>query len=196
MSRRCVFLDRDGTINEEVDFLRTPDELLLVPGAAQAIRKLNDRGIKTCIISNQSGVARGYLTEEELVPIHETLRSLLEAEGGAVVDRIYYCPHHPTEGQPPHNVACDCRKPGAGMLRRGERELNVDLKHSFVVGDRIVDIQAGKSVGSTTLLVLTGYGRKSVEQCRAAGVEPDFVTQSLPQAVDCILELVDKGDTE
>jgi len=192
VTRRGVFLDRDGTINEEVDFLRTPDELVLVPGAASGIRKLNDRGIATSVISNQSGVARGFLQEKDLVPIHAKLQQLLQDEGGATVDRIYYCPHHPTAGIAPYNIVCDCRKPGVGMLQRGERELKVVLDQSFVVGDRIVDIQAGKSVGATTLLVLTGYGRQSVEECRVANIVPDYVVPSLPQAVDCILDVVDK----
>lgn len=194
MTRRCVFLDRDGTINEEVDFLRTPEELVLVPGAASGIRKLNERSVATCVISNQSGVARGILQEKDLLPIHTKLQQLLQDEGGAIVDRIYYCPHHPTAGIAPYNIVCDCRKPGAGMLRRGERELNVVLERSFVVGDRIVDIQAGKSVGATTLLVLTGYGRQSAEECRQANIAPDYIEPSLPQAVDRILEVVDKGE--
>lgn len=181
-----VFLDRDGTVNEEVDFLTDPDQLRLIPGAGAAIRSLNRRNLPVCIISNQSGVARGFLSEEDLGPIHARLREALAADGAAV-DRIYYCPHHPTEGIAPYRTACECRKPGTGMLLQGARELGLDTRRSFVVGDRIVDVQAGKAVGARTVLVLTGYGARSVEECRAAGVQPDHVAPSLSGAVDFIL---------
>jgi D-glycero-D-manno-heptose 1,7-bisphosphate phosphatase len=187
-----VFLDRDGTINEEVDFLRTPDQLRLIPGAGTAIRALNDRGLLTCIISNQSGVARGFLSEEDLVPIHARLASML-AEFGAVINRISYCPHHPTEGLPPYNVRCGCRKPATGMLTGAAQDLGIDLTRSFVVGDRIVDVQVGQAVGAGTILVLTGYGTRSVEECRSAGVVPDAVVPSLTEAIDFILT---KGSRE
>ena len=181
-----VFLDRDGTVNEEVDFLTDPGQLRLIPGAGAAVRSLNRRNLPVCIISNQSGVARGFLTEGDLGPIHARLREALAAEGAAV-DRIYYCPHHPTEGIAPYRTACECRKPAPGMVLQGARELGLDPRRSFVVGDRIVDVQAGKAVGARTILVLTGYGTRSVEECRAAGVQPDHVAPSLSGAVDFIL---------
>lgn len=181
-----VFLDRDGTVNEEVDFLTDPGQLRLIPGAGAAVRSLNRRNLPVCIISNQSGVARGFLTEGDLGPIHARLREALAAEGAAV-DRIYYCPHHPTEGIAPYRTACECRKPAPGMVLQGARELGLDPRRSFVVGDRIVDVQAGKAVGARTILVLTGYGARSVEECRAAGVQPDHVAPSLSGAVDFIL---------
>jgi len=187
--RIAVFLDRDGTVNEEVEFLRTPDQLRLITGAGTAIRSLNDHGILTCIISNQSGVARGFLTEEDLPSIHEKLRNEL-LHSRARLDKIYYCPHHPAEGKPPYNIVCDCRKPATGMLRRGEEDMGIDLERSFVVGDRIVDVQVGKAVGATTVLVLTGYGRTSVAECIAAGVRPDFTAPSIVEAVDFILRRI------
>lgn len=190
--RGAVFLDRDGTINEEVDFLRTPDQLRLIPGAGRAIRALNDRGILTCIISNQSGIARGFLTEEDLIPIHARLVSEL-GKTGAVIDRISYCPHHPTEGKPPYNVRCGCRKPATGMLTDAAKALGIDLTRSYVVGDRIVDVQVGHAVGARTILVLTGYGTHSVAECRDAGVVPNAVVPSLVEAIDFILE---KGSRE
>jgi D-glycero-D-manno-heptose 1,7-bisphosphate phosphatase len=187
--RIAAFLDRDGTVNEEVDHLRVPEQVRLIPGAGPAIRSLNDHGILTCIISNQAGVARGLLTEQDLLPIHEKLRRALQSSN-ARIDRIYYCPHHPDEGKPPYNIACDCRKPATGMLRRGQEELDIDLERSFVVGNRIVDVQAGKAVGATTILVLTGYGRTALGECSAAGVQPDFTAPSIVEAVDFILQRI------
>ncbi len=181
----AVFLDRDGTINEEVEFLRTPDQLRLIPGAGAAIRTLNERGIPVCVISNQSGVARGFLTESDLVPIHARLERELSKDS-ARLDRIYYCPHHPTEGRPPYDVACPCRKPATGMLEQGARELDIDLTRSFVVGDRIVDVQAGKAVGATTILVMTGYGQNALEECRRDSVVPECVAPSIGEAIQFI----------
>jgi len=193
--RIAVFLDRDGTLNEEVDFLRTPDELKLIPGAAAAVRTLNTLGIITCVISNQSGVARGFLTEDDLVPIHARLEDELRA-GGARVDRIYYCPHHPTEGNPPYRKTCDCRKPKSGMLHKGEQEWGLDLHRSFVIGDRIADVQAGKNVGATTVLVLTGYGKTSEEECRRENVLPDFIAPSIVEAVEFITGRISGDNTD
>ncbi len=187
--RIAAFLDRDGTINEEVEALRVPEQFRLITGAGAAIRALNHHGILACIISNQSAIARGLLTENDLPPIHEKLHRELFSSG-AKIDRIYYCPHHPTEGKPPYNIVCECRKPAAGMLRRGETELGIDLKQSFVVGDRIVDVQVGKAVGATTVLVLTGYGRTTLAECSTSGVRPDFTAPSIVEAVNFILQRI------
>ncbi len=187
--RIAAFLDRDGTVNEEVEWLCLPEQLRLIPGAGAAIRSLNDHGILTCIISNQAAIARGFLREEDLPSIHTKLhQELLSA--GAKIDRIYYCPHHPTEGKPPYDIVCECRKPATGMLRAAEVELGIDLERSFVVGDRIVDIQAGKAVGATTVLVLTGYGSTSLARCVAADVQPDFTAPSIVEAVEFILQRI------
>ncbi len=184
--RPAVFLDRDGTINEEVDFVCSPEELRLIPGAARAIHRLNASGLVTCVISNQSGIARGLLTEEDLVQIHARLERDLLVEG-ARLDRIYYCPHHPTEGTPPYDITCACRKPATGMLEAGREEFSIDLERSFVVGDRLADIGAGKSAGAQTILVLTGYGKNTLEKCRETGVAPDRILPSLAEAVEYIL---------
>jgi D-glycero-D-manno-heptose 1,7-bisphosphate phosphatase len=159
-----LFLDRDGTINTEVDFLRSPDEVRLIPGAARAIREANAAHVPVVVITNQSGIARGYLTEDDLSRVHERLRQLL-ADEGAHVDAIEYCPHHPTSGRPPYNVACDCRKPGAGMLTRAATRLSIDLTTSFVIGDRCVDMEAGLRAGCRAVLVRTGYGETEREEC-------------------------------
>jgi D-glycero-D-manno-heptose 1,7-bisphosphate phosphatase len=185
-----VFLDRDGTLNEELDFICTPDELHIIHGAATAVRRLNDRGTIVCVISNQSGIARGYFSEEDLVPIHQKLRQELALDG-ARVDQIYYCPHHPTEGRDPYNVVCECRKPKPGMLLRGAKEFPIDLSRSFIVGDSVVDMQAGVAVGATSILVLTGYGKPSLEQCLREHVHIDHVAPTVNEAVELILQRLD-----
>jgi D-glycero-D-manno-heptose 1,7-bisphosphate phosphatase len=185
--RAAVFLDRDGTINEEVDFVKTPAELVLIPGAAEAVSRLNRAGLVACVISNQSGVARGFYTEDTLVGIHAKLERELAAVGGRI-DRIYYCPHHPTKGIPPYDVVCECRKPAPGMLLKGASEFDIDLSRSFVVGDRDVDIQVGKAVGATAILVLTGYGRKTLEEIVGTDIVPDLVASDITEAVTHILQ--------
>jgi D-glycero-D-manno-heptose 1,7-bisphosphate phosphatase len=157
----------------------------LIPGAAAAVLRINTLGIPLSVISNQSGIARGLLTERDLIPIHAKLVRELGREG-ASVDRIYYCPHHPTSGNSPYNIVCDCRKPKPGMLRWGAEELGIDLGRSFVVGDSVVDIQAGHAVGATAVLVLTGHGQASLEQCTRDGIVPDHVCDTIVEASDFI----------
>ena len=184
--RPAVFLDRDGTINEEVDFVRTPDQLALIPGAGSAIHTLNQSGFLTVVVSNQSGVARGFLTEEDLTAIHARLADEL-ARQDAHLDRIYYCPHHPTEGIAPYRSVCECRKPATGMLRAGEQDLGIDLSRSYIVGDRLGDVLVGQAVGATSILVLTGYGRTALDEASREHVTPDFVVPSIAEAVRIIV---------
>jgi len=185
--RPAVFFDRDGTLNEEVDFLTEAGQLRLIAGAGSAVRAVNESGIPACVISNQSGIARGLFSEDDLVPIHEAFRRQLGALG-ARIDRIYYCPHHPTQGIGPYRVECECRKPRPGMLHRAAQDLGLDLSRSYVIGDRIVDVQAAKNVGARGILVLTGYGMTSVEECRAQGVVPDCIAPSVREAVEFVLK--------
>lgn len=175
--RPAVFLDRDGTINAEVDFLRDPADLALLPGAAEAIARLAAAGFACVVITNQSGIARGYLDEATLAEIHARLRTLLAAEG-AQLDGIYHCPHHPEidSGAP-----CDCRKPLPGMLRLAAEEHDLDLSRSFVIGDSPRDLEAGLALGVPGFLVETG---KSVD---AAAHERYTVFADLPAAVDALL---------
>lgn len=195
--RAGVFVDRDGTLNVEVDYLRSPDQLRLIDGAAESVRKLNDQGLITCVISNQSGVARGFLSERDLVGIHARLREML-LPAGATLDKIYYCPHHPTAGVEPYRVDCPCRKPKPGMLLKGAREFGLELERCFVIGDSIVDIQAGNAVGATTILVQTGYGKETEKILDRENIPVAAVVPSIREAVDYILELRkgDKGHNE
>ncbi len=141
----AVFLDRDGTINEDVGYLDDPADVKLLDGVADAIRLLNQRGLKIIIITNQSGVARGYLTEEQLQGVNRRVVELLEKQG-ARVDAIYYCPHHPEDG-------CNCRKPMPGLLERASEELHVELEGSYMVGDKHTDVLTAKSAGVKGVLV-------------------------------------------
>ncbi len=154
---RAVFLDRDGTINEEVGYLRNLADLRLIPGAGAAIKRLNDSGMKVVLVTNQSGIARGYFSESLLQEIHDRLEQMLRDEG-ARLDAIYYCPHHPSAGNSHYTRDCDCRKPGTGLIDRAARDLNIDVKHSYVVGDKWSDVELGQRAGAHSVLVRTGYG--------------------------------------
>jgi D-glycero-D-manno-heptose 1,7-bisphosphate phosphatase len=158
--KTAVFLDRDGTINEEVGYLDRPEKLKLIPGAAEAIRLINASGMKAVVVTNQSGVARGIFDEVFVGAVHARLRELLLMEGG-VLDGIYFCPHHPTEGRGRYLLSCDCRKPAPGLLLRATAELNLDPAGSYMVGDTLKDIEAGARVGARGVLVRTGYGAES-----------------------------------
>ena len=184
--RPAVFFDRDGTLNEEVDFISAPEQLRLIPGAGSAVRAVNEHGLLAFVISNQSGIARGLFTEADLIPIHAKFERDL-GEKGARIDRIYYCPHHPTAGVPPYRTDCECRKPRPGMLHRAGHDLGADLSMSYVIGDRIVDVLAGKNAGAKGILVLTGYGETSAGECRAQGIVPDYIAPSVKEAVEFIL---------
>ena len=183
-----VFLDRDGTINTEVDFLSKPQDLELIPHAAEAICELNRLGLPVFVITNQSGIARGFFSERELQRVHDRLKQLLEAHS-ARVDGIYYCPHHPTLGVPPFNVECACRKPKTGMLDAASRDFGVTLERSFLVGDRLVDMEAGRAAGCTTFLVRTGYGAAEEEECLASNCA-DHVVGNIYDAVQVIKQKI------
>ncbi len=182
----AVFLDRDGTISREVDFLGHPDDLELIPRSAEAIRLLNEMGFRVVVVTNQSGVARGYFSEEMVRKIHDRLEEILEMKG-AKVDAVYYCPHHPEAGRPPYRVECECRKPGTGMVDSAVRDLGVDPERSYMVGDKLSDIELARRFGGRGILVRTGYGVCELERLKADPVvEPDFVAEDLFDAVTWI----------
>lgn len=186
--RPGVFLDRDGTVNEEVGYLYEAKKLTLISGAARAIRRLNVFGLPVVCVSNQSGVARGYFSIDSVYEVNQKLEKLLAAEG-AYLDRIYFCPHHPTEGQYPYRVNCDCRKPGSGMLEKAADELEIDLERSFLIGDRLSDIQTAQNAGLKAILVLTGYGRSELENIKnQTSLHPDYICEDISAAVDWILK--------
>jgi len=185
MARPCVFLDRDGTLHPDVDFLRLPSQLKLYPGAGAAVARLNRHGIPVVVVTNQSGVARGMLDEPQLAEIHAELARQL-AEHGARLDGLYYCPHHPTEGSAPYRMACSCRKPNPGMLIQASQEHQLDLGASWIVGDSARDLQAGAAVGARGILVSTGKGSSTAGGLRESGRELLYVPD-LAAAVELIL---------
>jgi D-glycero-D-manno-heptose 1,7-bisphosphate phosphatase len=183
-----VFLDRDGTVCEEVGYVNHLSRCQILPRSAEAIRLLNEAGLPVAIVTNQAGVARGYFREEMIESVNERVRSLL-GERGARVEGIYYCPHHPSAGAPPYRTECDCRKPKPGLLLRAAREIGIDLQSSFLVGDSSRDIEAGRSAGVTSVLVLTGYGRGEWEHQRERfPVPPAHIAEDLLEAVHWILK--------
>ncbi|HET6575369.1 MAG TPA: HAD family hydrolase [Fimbriiglobus sp.] len=183
----AVFLDRDGTLIEEANYLSRVEQVRLIPGAAEAVRRVNAVGARVVVVTNQAGVARGYYPEDRVAAVHAHLSAVL-GEQGARVDAYYYCPHHATEGIGAFRIECDCRKPKPGMLRAAARDLGLDLSRSWMIGDKVCDLEAGAAAGCRTVLVRTGYGAAVVgplpaDELRLAGVVPD-----LPAAIELWLQ--------
>lgn len=149
-------MDRDGTINVEKEYLYRAEDFEFIPGVPQALRLLNEAGYLVVVVSNQSGVARGYFTEEDVDTLHRHIAAEL-IKNGARVDAWYYCPHHPS-GRGSYSLPCRCRKPLPGMLVEAARRHHIDLASSFMIGDKLADVEAGVAAGCRTILVRTGYG--------------------------------------
>jgi D-glycero-D-manno-heptose 1,7-bisphosphate phosphatase len=186
--RPAVFLDRDGTINEQMGYVNHLSRFQLLPGVARAIRSLNEAGLPVVVVTNQSGLARGYFPESLLEAVHAELHRLLAREG-AHLDGLYICPHHPEAREERFRLDCDCRKPRTGLLERAAAELGLDLGRSYMVGDRWSDLRCGAAVGATTVLVLTGYGRGDAAYVGPGQtVQPDHVAEDLEAAARWILD--------
>jgi D-glycero-D-manno-heptose 1,7-bisphosphate phosphatase len=187
MKNRAIFLDRDGTVSEEVGYINHVSRLRLFPWTAAAIRSINDAGMLAVLVTNQAGVARGYFVEAMIGEVHERLVREL-AEDGARLDAVYYCPHHPSAGEPPYRQACECRKPRPGLLLRAAEDHEIDLARSYMVGDKYSDVQLARTVGAKGVLVLSGYGRGELEYQSAEWPSPpDHVADDLAGAVEWIL---------
>lgn len=186
-ARRAVFLDRDGTINVEKDYLHRVEEFEFIPGAPAAIRRLKDAGFLVVVVTNQSGVARGYYDEQAVADLHGHVQQQL-ASSGTQVDAFYHCPHHPTEGVGRYRVDCDCRKGSPGMLLQAAQDLGIELSGSFMIGDKVADIEAGIAAGCRPILVRTGYGVKD-EPNVVARFPGTQVCRDLAAAAEYILSL-------
>ena len=188
MSRRftrAVFLDRDGTIIEEVGYLDRPERVEFFPWTIDAIRVLNRAGLAVVLVSNQSGIARGFFTDAVVGHVHQRMSDMLAA-GGARIDAYYYCPHHPDGSVPELAKVCDCRKPARGLVDRAVAEFGVDPAQSFVVGDRWLDIGLARTVGAKGVLVRTGYGDRE-EGKPPNGMKADAIVDNLIAASSWIL---------
>ncbi len=183
----AVFLDRDGTVSEEVGYINHIDRFEVYPWTADAVRKLNDAGTPVFLVTNQSGVARGYFPEDLVNEVHRRLNETL-ALAGAHLDGVYYCPHHPEGRKAAYRMFCDCRKPAPGMLLRASRDHGIDLTRSCMIGDRYLDLETGFRVGARGVLVLSGYGKGEYEYLRDQWPRPpDHVARNLADAVDYVL---------
>lgn len=178
----AVFLDRDGTINEDLGYLSDPSQVRLLPGVAEGLRLLQEKSFRLVVVSNQSGVARGMFTEAMLEQIQRRLETLLEAQGVALTG-TYYCPHHP-EGNPPYRQVCHCRKPNGGLIERAAREHHIDISRSYVVGDKLIDIELARQTGMPAILVLTGQGKRALA---SGSMQPDYIAPDLTDAARWIL---------
>ena len=179
-------MDRDGTLTEEVGYVNHPNRLRLLPRSGAAVRRLNAAGV--VVVTNQAGIARSYFSPEVLAAVNAAMVSQLKDEG-AQVDGVYVCSHHPTEGEPPYRLVCDCRKPRPGLLLRAAAELGLDLERSTLVGDKGSDLVAARAVGARAVLVLTGYGLGEWEYRRnALPAQPDHVAEDLLGAADWVIE--------
>ncbi len=180
-------MDRDGTLSEEVGYINHQSRFRLFPYAAAAIKHLNQNDWLAIVATNQAGVARGYFPEEMIQTVHATMTKELES-GGARLDAIYYCPHHPSVGDPPYRVDCDCRKPKPGLIARAAREFNINLPESWMVGDRYSDVEMARNAGVKSALVMSGYGRGEWEHQQPGWtLKPDLVAVNLLTAVEAIV---------
>ena len=185
--KKAVFLDRDGTVNTEVGYLRDLSMLSLIPGVGRAIKKLNDAGFLVVLVTNQSGVARGYFPESLVDAAHVRLEELLGADG-ARLDAVYYCPHHPTAGTTAHTRICACRKPGTGLIDQAATDLAIDVHRSYMVGDKWSDVELGHRAGAVSILVRSGFAADDPGNVRPEHVaEPDFTAHDLAEAADWII---------
>ncbi len=181
---RAVFLDRDGTIIEHVDYVYDCSQVKLIPRASEAIRLLNESGFKVIIITNQPGVARGYFTEETVREINKYIQECL-AKAEARIDKVYYCPHHADGIIEEYAKECDCRKPKPGMIESAVRELGIDLEGSFVIGDRTIDVEAGDRAGCKTILLANEDRPNNMKETATIA---DYVAPDLYEAVKWLLE--------
>lgn len=185
---RAVFLDRDGVITQEPPYYaHRPDQLTVIPRAGDAIRLLNEHGFRVVIVSNQSGIGRGYYREEDAESFNRALGEEL-TKCCAHIDAIYMCPHYPEGAIEKYRIVCDCRKPEPGLLLRARNDLKIDVSRSFMIGDKLSDIEAGKRAGCQTILVRTGQGE---EQLKSNSIECSYVAVDLYDASEYILRQTD-----
>lgn len=184
--RRAVFMDRDGTINEDVGYPGRYGQVHIYVKSYEAVRRINEAGLAAVVVTNQSGVGRGFFTEKDLLIIHEKMMKAFQAEN-ARLDGIFYCPHFISSASPEYDVDCACRKPFPGLALKARDILDLDLEGSYMVGDKVEDIRFGLNIGATPVLVLTGYGPGSLVKLKEQGIQPAYTAPDLLDAVAWIL---------
>ncbi len=188
MRSPAVFLDRDGTINEEMGYINHPERFIILPKVVEAIKFLKAHKFKVVVVTNQAGVARGYFPEGLIERIHKLLQAHLKSKG-TCLDAIYYCPHHPNALVPEYRKDCPCRKPRPGLVYKAVKDLNLDLDRSYVVGDRFTDIELAHNLGIKGVLVLTGYGKGELEYIAPKHpLRPHFIAKDLYEAACWIVK--------
>ena len=187
MKRPAVFIDRDGTINEQLGYINHASRFLIFPFVAEAVKLLNEGGLLAIVVSNQSGIGRGYYPEELVLELHGRLNEHLAAKG-ARLDNIYYCPHHPHAELEEFREECNCRKPRTGLIDRALEDFDIDMEHSYVVGDRYVDMDFARRAGLKGVLVRTGYGLGELQYNAEGNPDPAYTAEDLLDAVKWILE--------
>ena len=186
--RPAVFLDRDGTLTAEAEWVRSTSDLVLLDSARPAVELLGRAGFAVVVATNQSAVARGFITEAALAEVHAHMVRELE-KGGGRIDGVYVCPHHPTEGFPPYRRVCECRKPKPGLLLAAARDLGLDLARSFVIGDAARDLEAGAAAGAAGVLVATGKGEAEFERLVVDRRSPERFEKDVLEAARAIVAL-------
>ncbi|MDH5726891.1 MAG: D-glycero-beta-D-manno-heptose 1,7-bisphosphate 7-phosphatase, partial [Nitrospira sp.] len=180
LSGYTIFLDRDGTLNADPGYITSPDQLELFPGVPETLARLKRAGARLILVTNQSGIARGLLSQDDLAVVHAKLKRILDG-AGASLDAIYFCPHHPDDG-------CDCRKPNPGMIDQAVRERRVDLERAYLIGDHVRDIELAKRIGARSVLVTTGVVRpQESERLKETALAPDWIASSMTEAADWLL---------
>lgn len=180
---RAVFVDRDGTINVDVHYLNDPNEFEMYPGVGEGVKRLKSNGFKIIIVTNQSGIGRGYFSERQLSDVHERMKIEFR-KFGVELDGVYYCPHHPDDN-------CNCRKPNTGLFEKAIKEHNVDAGKSYVLGDKPLDVAAGKKIGARTVLIPEPHEREAIlSEKNEWGCAPDYVADDFADAVEWIFSAI------
>jgi len=184
---KAIFLDRDGVINEDLDYVYKVEDLKFIPRAVDGLKLLNELKYKLIIVTGQSGIGRGYYSEESMDKFHEHMLQILRKEG-IVINAIYFCPHHAEKGIGKYKIECECRKPKTGMIDNAKKDFDIELKESYIIGDKTDDIVMGKNAGCKTILVLTGKAGND----KNYDVKPDFIAKDLYHAAKLILKFEGK----
>ena len=186
---KAVFIDRDGTLNKEVGYPSSFKQIYIYKKSLKALRMLKDAGYRTIVVSNQAGIAYGYFTEKFVRATHRYIARQLKKKK-LKIDAYYYCPHHARKAKIPRYLKdCACRKPKLGMVKKAEKRFNIDLKKSYVVGDKLTDVKLGKNGKMKSILVLTGFGKGERRLIKKERAKPDYIVKNLLEAAKVICNL-------